>query len=56
MACEVAKVIRKVWLDQKSTIEQLNKQALRLMLHCRRQQLIRKAASHGGTVNINNDY
>jgi hypothetical protein len=48
-------VIKKAWEDTPGKVQQGRAQALENLLHCSRQQLVRKAASQGGTLKINND-
>jgi hypothetical protein len=51
-----ASVIKKAWEDRPKPAQLKELQALEKLLHCRRQQLIRKAASRGGTLELDNGF
>jgi hypothetical protein len=48
--------IEKAWEDRQKPAQLKELRALETLLHCRRQRLIRKAASRGGTLELNNGF
>jgi hypothetical protein len=51
-----ASMIRKAWEDMPQQVQPKEILALESLLHCRRQQLIRMAASRGGTLKLDDTY
>jgi hypothetical protein len=51
-----ASVIRKAWEDMPEQAQPKDIRALETLLHCLKQQLIRMAASRGGTLKLDNRY
>jgi hypothetical protein len=51
-----ASAIKKAWEDRPNPVRPKELRALETLLHCRRQQLIRMAASQGGTLKLDNGF
>jgi hypothetical protein len=48
-----AVIIRKAWSDDNDAFTpEVNEEALQRLMHCSSQQILRRAASQGGTLNI----
>jgi hypothetical protein len=52
----LATVMSKAWSDDNDSFTpEVNEEALQRLMYCRRQQILRIAASQGGTLHIDND-